>query len=262
MTSSSAEYLLRFDDLCPTMAADRWLPFQSLIEEFHLQPIVAVVPLNCDPELALSPPDPDFWRRMRALEGAGAVIGLHGYRHLCLSRARSLLGLARTSEFAGQSAEIQRAWIAAGLRILRGHGLNPRIWVAPRHGFDARTLLALRAERIALISDGFARGPHLRAGLTWIPQQLWGPVDKPRGLWTICIHSNTARAADIATLRHFLVVRADQFTSVDKVLFQSHPTHLTLPERLQAEAALWRLKLSSGCRRLRQAPLFFESRSS
>jgi hypothetical protein len=250
MILSSAEYLLRFDDLCPTMAADRWPPFLSLIEEFHLQPILAVVPDNHDPELDLSPPDPDFWDRMHALEAAGAVVGLHGYRHLCLSRGRGLLGLARASEFAGVPGETQRAWIADGLRILRGHGLNPRVWVAPRHGFDARTLVALRAEAIFLVSDGFARVPHLCGGLTWIPQQLWGPVDKPMGLWTICIHPNTARAADIAALRNFLAAHADQFTSVDKALFLSRPTTLTLPERLHAEAGLCRVKLSAALKRV------------
>ena len=87
-----------------------------MIEEFRLQPILAVVPDNRDPELEFSPPDPEFLERMRMLEAAGATIGLHGYRHLCESRGRSLLGLARTSEFAGVAAETQRAWIHEGLR--------------------------------------------------------------------------------------------------------------------------------------------------
>lgn len=256
MIPSPARYLLRFDDLCPAMDADRWRPFQSLIEEFHLQPILAVVPDNRDPELALAPPDPDFWSRMKALEAAGAAIGLHGFRHLCMSRGRSLLGLARTSEFAGVPPQTQRAWIAEGLRILRGHGLNPRIWVAPRHGFDARTLDALRAAGIAILSDGFALRPHLRGGLTWVPQQLWGPVEKPSGLWTICIHPNTASGAGLAALREFLVAHAGQFTSLDQALLLSPSTTLTLRERLQAEAALWRLKLSSSLRQLRHTPLF------
>ncbi|MGA2568883.1 MAG: DUF2334 domain-containing protein [Terracidiphilus sp.] len=262
MILSPARYLLRFDDLCPAMAADRWTPFQSLIEEFHLQPILAVVPDNRDPELDLSPPDPAFWPRMRALEAAGAIVGLHGYRHLCASYGRSLLALARSSEFAGVPAQTQRAWIADGLRILRDRGLNPRIWVAPRHGFDAHTLVALRAAGIPLVSDGFARRPHLRGGLIWIPQQLWGPVDKPSGLWTICIHSNTARHADIDALRQFLITHAGQFTSVDKILFLSHPAALTPAESLFAQAASRSRRLSSAFRRFRHASLSRQSSSS
>jgi predicted deacetylase len=251
MIPAPAEYLLRCDDLCPTMSTERWRRIESLIEEFQLQPILAVIPDNRDPELEVSPPDPAFWQRMRRLEGAGAIIGLHGYRHLCESRGRSLVGLARTSEFAGVPARTQREWIHEGLRILRGHGLNPKIWVAPRHGFDCETLNALCAEEITLLSDGFARVPFRRRGLTWIPQQLWGPVDKSKGLWTICLHPNTVSNAEIGALRAFLTVHSDQFTSVYRVLFRSQPTTLTLAERVYAEAALWRLRISRAARRTR-----------
>ncbi len=244
MTPSSAQYLLRIDDLCPTVEAERWAQFRSLIEEFSLKPILAVVPDNQDPELTVSPPGPAFWQCMKTLESAGAVIGLHGYRHLCVNQGRSLMDLHRTSEFAGVPAETQRAWIAEGLGILRGHGLNPKIWVAPRHGFDAETLRALLGEGISILSDGFARRPFLHRGITWIPQQLWAPVEKSRGLWTICVHPNTAGDAEIADLRRFVADHAAQFTSLDRILSHSEPTTLTLAERFQAVWTLRRRKLS------------------
>jgi hypothetical protein len=262
MIPAPAEYLLRCDDLCPTMSAERWRRIESLIEEFGLQPILAVIPDNRDPELEVSPPDPAFWQRMRKLEASGAIIGLHGYRHLCESRGRSLVGLARTSEFAGVPAKTQREWIQGGLRILYDHELNPAIWVAPRHGFDRNTLNALCAEGITLLSDGFARVPFRRDGLTWIPQQLWGPVDKSKGLWTICVHPSTASDAEIAALRDFLMLHSDQFTSVYRVLFRSRPTTLTLAERLYAEAALLRLKTSRAARRIRQSTILRSSNAS
>jgi hypothetical protein len=251
-----AEYLIRCDDLCPATPVERWRRIESLIQEFNLQPILAVVPDNRDPELGIAAADPAFWQRIHALEVSGAMVGLHGYRHICASHGHGLVRLSRTSEFAGVAAQTQRTWISEGLRILRAHGLNPRIWVAPRHGFDRNTLVALGAEGIALLSDGFARVPFLRGGVTWIPQQLWGPVDKPKGLWTICMHANTASDADISALHAFLSVHADQFTSVDRVLFRSQPTTLTLAEYLYAEAALWRLKASRAVRRVRHVALF------
>ncbi|MGD0348538.1 MAG: DUF2334 domain-containing protein [Terracidiphilus sp.] len=259
---NSAQYLLRIDDLCPTISAERWPRIRSLIEEFRLQPILAVVPDNRDPELEISPPDPAFWDSMRALEAAGAAIGLHGYRHLCASRGRSLVDLHRTSEFAGVAAETQRAWIREGVRILRGRGLHPNIWVAPRHGFDKRTLQALLEEGISLLSDGFARVPFLRSGITWIPQQLWAPVEKPSGLWTICVHPNTASAAEIAALRGFVAAHATQFTSVDRALFRFQPATLTLAERIQAVCALRRLKLSHSARPLHRFAFLRSSRSA
>jgi len=184
----------------------------------------------------------------------------HGFRHLCASRGRSLVDLHRLSEFAGVPAETQGAWIGEGVRTLRDHGLDPKIWIAPRHGFDRNTLTALREEGILLLSDGFTRVPFLRSGLTWIPQQLWGPIEKERGLWTICVHPNTAHQSEIAAFRGFLSAHAAQFTSLDHVLFQFQPSTLTLAERIQAVCALRRLKISHAGKRWCRAALFHSRR--
>jgi predicted deacetylase len=235
--------LLRFDDLCPTHSRANWAPFYALIEEFALKPILAVIPDNRDPSLIVDPPDPGFWPQMRALESAGAVIGLHGYQHLCRSRGRSLVPLHRETEFAGVAGEIQRQRIAAGIEILRGHGLNPRVWVAPRHGFDRATLAALRSEGIGMVSDGFARVPFTRHGLTWIPQQLWAPVEKRRGLWTICLHTNTAGPAAAHQLRAFLSQHASQFTSIENIQMQAWPRPQTYFDCVFSRLALFRVQL-------------------
>jgi predicted deacetylase len=245
-----ARYLLRIDDLCPTVSCERWQRWCALIEEFQICPILAIVPDNQDAELRVSPPDPQFWDQMRVLQSSGATIGLHGYRHLCSSQGRSLVPLSEASEFAGVAARIQHAWIREGLRILRGHGLEPRIWVAPRHGFDRNTLLALRAEGIQLLSDGFARRPFLRDGITWIPQQLWAPVDKREGLWTICVHPTTTDDSRIEALRVFIQRRVSQLTSVDEALEESHPSGLDIGERIDANWMLWRIRLSRARRHL------------
>jgi predicted deacetylase len=178
------------------------------------------------------------------MEATGAAIGLHGYRHVCKSTGRSLVPLHATSEFAGVLENIQEEWIRAGLGILRGHGLNARIWVAPRHGFDEGTLRALRNEGIGAISDGFARLPFMRGGLTWIPQQLWGPVEKGRGVWTICIHSHTASDDLVEEISAFVSRHAAQFTSVDRVLDEFEPKELDIVERLFGAYSLGRVRIS------------------
>jgi predicted deacetylase len=244
-----AQYLLRFDDLCPTVSRPQWQRFLPLLEEFHLRAILAVVPDNRDRDLDRARPDPEFWSHMRSMEAAGACIALHGYRHLCHSKGKSLVPLHSHSEFAGAPADIQREWIATGLSILRGHGLNPRIWVAPRHGFDRNTLLALGSEGIHLLSDGLARRPFTRSGLTWIPQQLWAPVEKSSGLWTICIHPNTVSDSLVDRLRGFLRRHAAQFTSVDRVVEELNPAKLTPSERMREILALWRVRASRARKR-------------
>lgn len=242
MFPHSAQYLLRFDDLCPSMSRQGWRRFLALIEEFQLRPILAIVPDNHDPGLEIAPPDPEFWSQMRAFQSAGATIGLHGYRHLCVNRGRSLVPLRDESEFAGVGEETQRLWIREGLRILRSHGLNPRIWIAPRHGFDRATLRALRAEGIELLSDGFARAPFVRGGVTWLPMQIWAPVEKAGGLWTICVHPNTAPSMRVEQLRAFLQTHASQFTSVERVLSEFPAVPLSLVGKLASDAAVRRLK--------------------
>ena len=250
MLPRPAQYLLRFDDLCPTVSYRRWQRFHSLIKKFGIRPILAVVPDNRDYKLQFSPVDPEFWGRMRALEAAEATIALHGYRHLCRSWGKSLLQLHYRSEFAGVAEETQRQWIHDGLGLLRSHGLNPRIWVAPRHGFDESTLGSLRKEGIRVLSDGFARIPFTRGGLTWIPQQLWAPVEKSKGLWTICVHANTARASSIEELHAFLQRHAEQFTSVDRILAEYQPAKLDGIERVYETLTLWRAQASHAKKRL------------
>lgn len=253
MIPKPAQYLIRFDDLCPTIPPERWGKFRELIEKFNVRPILAVVPDNQDSDLERSPYDPGFWPELCRMEAAGAVIAVHGYQHLCHSRGSSLLGLHRLSEFAGVDFETQREWIGDGFRILREKGLNPRLWIAPRHGFDRNTLRALSDAGVDCICDGFARVPYRRHGLTWIPQQLWFPVVKSEGVWTICIHPYTARSSEIDGLRRFLQHHGGQCTSFDRVLKDFRPKPLGLGERLYERIALWRVQRRQRRRRHRHS---------
>jgi len=116
--------------------------------------------------------------------------------------------------------------------------------------WPSATLRALSGEGIETLSDGLAHRPFQRGGLTWIPQQLWAPVEKPSGLWTICMHSNTATDAQVSELRTFLAKHAAQFTSVRRVLAELEPTELSPTERLYEAFALGRIQASRIRKRL------------
>jgi Uncharacterized protein conserved in bacteria (DUF2334) len=249
-----AQYLLRFDDLCPTISAKRWEPFRTLIEEFGVRPILAVVPDNHDSDLVRAPADPGFWEQMRRLEASGATIAVHGFRHVCDNEGRSLLGIHRRSEFAGVKYDTQREWIRAGLRILRDRGLHPLLWIAPRHGFDRNTIRALTTIGVHYISDGFARVPFRRYGINWIPQQLWEPVAKKKGLWTICIHPWAAGSSAAGRLRGFLEDHAHQFTSFDRVIKELPAKPLGFGERIYARIALERVRRRHCRSRVQDSP--------
>jgi predicted deacetylase len=232
------------------MRQGQWGRLLPLIEELGIRPILAIVPDNQDRELLQMPADPAFWTGMRSLEASGATIALHGFRHLCRNVGKSLVPLHERSEFAGVDEHTQRQWIRTGLTMLRARGLNPKIWVAPRHGFDRATLRALGAEGIKVLSDGLTRIPFRRGGLTWIPQQLWGPVDKRRGLWTICMHCNSARSTDVDALAAFLRRNARSFTSVERVLAEYEPCELGTAERVYEKLTLLRIQASRLKKRL------------
>jgi len=245
MGFARARYLLRFDDLCPTMSKERFDRFMAIVERHSIHPILAVVPDNHDPQLIVDAPDPNFWNRMRALEAYGATIALHGYRHVCGSSGPSLLQRHPQTEFAGVPEDTQREWIRKGLEILRENKLRPRLFVAPRHGFDSVTLRALADEGLPFLSDGFASRPFTRGGVVWIPQQLWEPVQKPRGLWTVCLHANTATRRLEEKLESFLHEHAEQFTSFDEVISPREPAALSWSERVAEAFAMQRVRWRS-----------------
>ncbi|MGB8259828.1 MAG: DUF2334 domain-containing protein [Terracidiphilus sp.] len=254
MIPRPAQYLLRFDDLCPTASPARWARFVTLIRETGVRPILAVIPDNLDQTLNQSPPEPGFWEQMRALEAAGATIALHGYHHLCKSKGKSLLPLHRHTEFAGVRATTQQQWINEGLRLLHAEGLTPKLFVAPRHGFDHATLYALRQEGIKVLSDGFAREPFRRGGLTWIPQQLWGTLEKESGLWTICVHADSAHEWQVEQLRRFIGKHEAQFTSFERVMEELPAVRLGLIERFTASLRMWRVRISHERKRRLRPP--------
>jgi hypothetical protein len=212
MTTS---YLLRFDDLCPTMDVARWEPVEELLRRSNVKPIVAIVPENGDPNLEVDPPDDRFWERARGWASLGWTIAIHGHRHATVTDDAGLLGIHARSEFAGLSAEEQRAKLAAGLRIFEREGLRPDVFVAPNHSFDATTLRELLAVGIATVSDGFGTLPHRDPdGILWIPQQLWRFRSVPPGVWTICSHTNAWDPARFEAFRRGLEANRSRVVDV------------------------------------------------
>ena len=208
-----ARYLVRLDDACPWMNAERWGAVEALLDRYGVSPIVAVVPHCADPELRVAPEDPTFWERARRWQAKGWTIGLHGLDHVFTGKNRGLVPLNDYTEFAGRPEAEQRNKIRLGWEGLRSHGLEPRVWVAPAHTFDRTTLLCLEQETtIRVVSDGLARNAFRRWGFLWIPQQLWRPRRMPAGLWTLCLHPNEITDAELENLSRFLAQHSAQVT--------------------------------------------------
>lgn len=186
-----AKYLLRFDDICPTMNWEVWSEIEECLLETGVKPILAVIPDNLDQKLVVGEAHSDFWERVRTWQSWGWTIGLHGYQHLYVTDNAGLVPINSYSEFAGLSPEEQSEKLDRGIEIFAKQGVRPEIWVAPAHSFDAVTVTALRERGIRLISDGFSVHPFQDVqGMTWIPQQIWRFRRMPFGVWTVCAHHN------------------------------------------------------------------------
>lgn len=182
-------YLLRFDDICPTMDWKAWDPMEKAMDDEGIRPLVAVIPDNRDPEFVVGPPNPAFWDRVRAWQAKGWGIGMHGHRHERATSDGGIMAINDRSEFAGLGAPEQREKLRSALGIFARERVKPDAWVAPWHSFDAATKAALSESGVRVISDGFSVRPYRDGdGMLWIPNQLWRFRKMPFGLWTVCWH--------------------------------------------------------------------------
>jgi predicted deacetylase len=237
----TARYLVRFDDICPTMNWAIWDRLAAVLDELGIQPIVAVVPDNQDPKLNVAAAREDFWERVRRWQAAGWFIALHGYQHRYVTRNAGLVGINPFSEFAGLPYETQKTKLSSALRIMNQHGVKPDGWVAPGHSFDATTVGVLLEFGINVISDGFYRHPVKRLGATWIPQQIWRFRNMPSGVWTVCVHANALTDLGFEALKADLLRFAPQITSVGAVLRAAPARRSGLLD--QALMLAWRMSL-------------------
>ena len=163
-----ARYLIRVDDICPTMPWDRWLQLEDLFIRNKVSPILAVIPDNQDVELHRAPARENFWDHVRSWQGRGWTIGLHGHQHLYVTKSRGIVEGCPYSEFAGLPLEAQRTKLQAAIDIFRRERVDPEVWVAPAHSFDKNTLKVLRQLGISNVSDGLHLFPCRDSdGMLW-----------------------------------------------------------------------------------------------
>ncbi|HEU5295304.1 MAG TPA: DUF2334 domain-containing protein [Burkholderiaceae bacterium] len=213
----SARYVVRFDDICPTMNWPVWARLERILHRHRVRPVMSVVPDNRDPGLAVGPEVGDFWARVRAWQAAGWTIALHGHQHLYCTRSAGLIGINGFSEFAGLAEEAQRTKLEQGLSIFAREGVRADAWVAPAHSFDEVTVRLLVSAGVNVISDGFYWRPVTRLGAIWVPQQLWRVRSLPWGTWTVCYHHNHFDDAAIARFEGEIAAYADRIVGLREV---------------------------------------------
>ncbi len=236
MNKSQPKYLLRFDDICPTMNWQVWDEIELILSSKDIKPIIAVVPDNRDPKLIVAPAKACFWEWVRARQLQGWSIALHGYQHQYVNRNAGIMRLTPQSEFAGLPRAEQKEKLERGIEIFRREGVRIDAWVAPSHSFDWTTVELLAELGINVISDGLWPWPHTDdRGITWVPQQMWSRFKRrPTGLWTACYHHNGWSPKVLAGFRHQTEKFASQITCLSQVLDEYRGRRLTFADRSAA----------------------------
>jgi hypothetical protein len=211
-------YLLRFDDLCPTLHWELWAEVEAILLRNDICPLLAVVPDNQDPELKCAAPAVDFWERVRTWQARGWTIALHGFQHKFVTADAGLVGLNRCSEFAGLPAQTQKEKLAQALSIFRQEGISTEVWAAPAHSFDHATLHCLLEFGLQVVSDGLFLYPQTDPrGLFWMPQQLSDFRSFPFGVFTICFHLNHWNRARLQFFERQIVAYRSRITSLREI---------------------------------------------
>jgi predicted deacetylase len=239
---ADTRYLIRFDDICPTMNWAAWEVIESLLTRHGVRPILAVVPDNQDPKLIVDQPRADFWEQVRRWQAKGYTIALHGYQHVYVNQNPGMLKLNPQSEFAGLPRTEQQAKLRRALAIFADHEIRAEAWVAPSHSFDLNTVDILRELGLMVISDGLWPRPFTEAsGMTWVPQQLWGFRAAPGGVWTICNHHNTWSELRLNQFAESLRDYRSRITDLPTVLKEFAGRKLSLADWLMGQALSLRL---------------------
>src|SRR4029077_13616420 len=148
-----ASYLIRFDDLCPTLNWKVWSGIEAVLLDREIKPLLAGIPDNQDEKLHYSPAHLSFWEEVRKWQARGWTIGLHGYQHRFVTQEPGMVGIQRRSEFAGVPPAEQEEKLLRAVEIFRSNGVRPEVWIAPAHSFDWNTVIALEKLGITTISD-------------------------------------------------------------------------------------------------------------
>jgi predicted deacetylase len=238
-----AQYLIRFDDICPTMNWTIWKDIENILIDTKVVPILAVVPDNRDEELVVDKANDAFWSIVRTWQKRGWTIGIHGYQHRYVTHNGGLVGIKGKSEFAGLHEAEQELKLAKAMAVFREQDVIPQVWVAPGHSFDAITLRLLQKANVNVVSDGLYLLPNTDSlGIIHIPQQLWRFRRLPFGLWTVCYHHNNWTGGDVERFAADVRSHRTQITSLPAVLASYRQRNRNLLDEMFSLGCTWALQ--------------------
>ncbi|MCH5275865.1 MAG: DUF2334 domain-containing protein [Lachnospiraceae bacterium] len=211
---------IRMDDISPDMDWERFMAFKALLDTYGIRPLIGVVPDNQDENLHKTDSKSNFWDYIKELQEGGWVIALHGSRHVYTTKRGGLFPLNHFSEFAGVPLEKQKAMLKQGTEIMRRHGIETDIFMAPAHSYDRNTLLALRENGYTKMTDGFGNGPYKWKGMIFYPISFLQSrsLKKKTGITTLVVHTNELQKQGIEQYQKLFEAHKQELLSYDEYL--------------------------------------------
>jgi len=198
MKNTGMKICIRMDDITPDMDWAKFLRFKELCDLYQVKPLIGVVPKNEDKNLSIDKPREDFWAYIRALQEEGWIVAQHGYVHVYTTNEAGIFPLNHFSEFAGVEYSEQYEALRLGQNILREHGIETDIFMAPGHSYDKYTFKALENLGFWRITDGFGKQPYIRDNMVFYPisYSKSSALRAKSGYTTFVVHTNTMEEND------------------------------------------------------------------
>ncbi len=212
---------IRLDDITADMNCGNFNRIKTMLDAHDIKPIIGVVPDCKDSKLKIENEKENFWHCIKKLQEMGWTVAMHGLNHLYTTKDGGVFPLNRKSEFAGLGFEVQDKMIREGKEILKSHGIETDIFMAPSHSYDKNTLKALKKNGFNKITDGFGTKPYKRDGIIFYPisfNRSMSLKSKSDGITTFVYHANTMDDNNFETMEK-LFERADvvSYSEFDRI---------------------------------------------
>lgn len=242
--NNKTECMIRLDDITPDMDMNRFQKVKAILDRYQICPLIGVVPENQDTTLHKEDNREDFWHTIKELRRIGWKVAQHGTFHLYETDDSGLLGINPFSEYAGLPYQTQLQKLQLGKKILEDRGIVTDIFMAPGHTYDCNTLRALAECGFKVVTDGLYKKPYCENGLLFIPCRLRG-YKKPRGIDTICLHTNLMDEKAVQELEVFCKNYRDIIVDFEPNRYTAKVVKRTATVRMIEKAALGKRQIKS-----------------
>jgi predicted deacetylase len=217
------KYIIRLDDICPTMDWDKFWKIKEILMDGKIKPLLCIIPDNKDIKLQVSSRTPFsiYRKEIDSLIHLGWEISQHGTTHT-LTQKGGVLKISDKGELPGISSHLQRDIIEDGKKIFEDYGWQTDYFSPPAHAYDENTIKALIKLDFKVLLDGIGIFPW-QDGLLYLPLIWWQPKELPlpfskmNGVTQICLHPNTITEKQLDDLKTFVKKHNNKITSVKEV---------------------------------------------